>query len=162
MIDIKNKQPSYSPKRAAMTTGIIYRPDRLLMEIFNYSDAVRFTSSVNKELAIARLRRIVHRDNPLSTLTAYVPQKTLFGSVGHDAIVLHCMRPFTYSLFAPRFYGRFVTQNENVMLEGMFTVSRAAKASFFAFLIICTMAELMSILGTPDPNFLGNLPIPPT
>jgi hypothetical protein len=129
------------------------------MNIFNYGTRKKFAAGVSGDTAVTRLRNRVNKLDIATSISSSVSESKLVGEVADHSVVLHRVRPFVWNLFKPHFYGNFQKDGDHVVLDGIFSVSSAAKIIFSAFLVVLALAELVFLFGTPD-GTQAQIPIP--
>jgi len=117
----------------------------LINLLFTYSEVKRFQSNSSSDIAARKLKDIMSNQKRDSS-TSVILQSRLGGKITENEVILHRVIPALGNyLIKPIFYGKFVTSEESVLLEGRFTVSGFFKICFWVAGFLLLVLELMLI-----------------
>jgi hypothetical protein len=111
--------------------------------LFDFTNTVRFESSLPLDVAIRQLAEMTKRPNPAIVIASLIDKPRMVGNVSENSVILFWVVPLFGNPFKPFLYGKFLNVNNKTVLEGVFTMSESTKMIVYAFFAVAALFELL-------------------
>lgn len=129
--------------------------------LFNYiygSTPVEFESKLTLEESVLRLKKVILPTSPILFLFTIVNSPQAMGQVSAEHVHIQCMRFFGGGAFKPFFTGKFIKENNHLILKGNFAMALSARVALtFWFMGVIVFAIAAFVRYFTSSNTLDSL-----